>query len=100
MKQKKWKFIYNKPIGGLSIVDEDSDTILNNRFSPQSSPDMRIPCDVRDWRLIAAAPQMLDSLKKLLHVANNAVPMKFMEELDVVVRHCQEVVNEIERGEE
>ena len=40
--------------------------------------------------------KMLDALNKLLHVAKNAVPMKFMEELDEVVRHCQDVVNQIE----
>jgi hypothetical protein len=41
--------------------------------------------------------KMLDVLKKLLHVANNAVPMNFMKELDEVVGHCKQVVNEIER---
>lgn len=39
---------------------------------------------------------MLDVLKKLLHVSNNAVPMKFMEELDGVVRDCKKVVKKIE----
>jgi 2C-methyl-D-erythritol 2,4-cyclodiphosphate synthase len=40
--------------------------------------------------------KMLDALKKLLNVAKNAVPIKFMEELDGVVRDCQDVVNQIE----
>jgi hypothetical protein len=39
---------------------------------------------------------MLDVLKKLLHVSNNAVPIKFMEELDGVVRDCKKVVKKIE----
>jgi hypothetical protein len=68
MKQKKWEFIYNEHVGDLSIVDENGDTILNNKFSPQSSPDGRIPCDVRDWRLIAAAPQMLEALEKFTKI--------------------------------
>lgn len=71
MKQKKWEFIYNEHVGDLSIVDENGDTILNNKFLPQSSPDMRIPCDVRDWRLIAAAPEMLEVLEEMVEIAES-----------------------------
>ena len=66
MKQKKWEFIYNEHVGDLSIVDENGDTILNNKFLPQSSPDGRIPYDVRDWRLIAAAPETLDAIESFV----------------------------------
>jgi hypothetical protein len=64
MKQKKWEFIYNEHVGDLSIVDENGGTILNNKFLPQSSPDGRIPYVVRDWYLMAAAPEMLEALEE------------------------------------
>lgn len=40
--------------------------------------------------------KMLGVLKKLLHVANNAVPVNFVKELDEVIGHCKQVINEIE----
>ena len=70
MKGKKWEFIYNEHVGDLSIVDENGDTILNNKFSPQSSPDGRIPYDVRDWYLMAAAPEMLEAMESFLYPDN------------------------------
>jgi len=44
--------------------------------------------------------KMLDALNKLINVANHAVPMNFMKELDEVVGHCKQVVNEVEGEEE
>ena len=41
---------------------------------------------------------MLESLTKLIYVADNAVPVNFVKELDGVVGHCKGVLNEIEGG--
>ncbi len=41
---------------------------------------------------------MLESLTKLIYVADNAVPVNFVKELDGVVGHCKQVLNEIDGG--
>ncbi len=67
---------------------------LSERIRPNSEA---APWVIEEVKVLEEqSEKMLDVLNKLLYVANNAVPIKFMEELDVVVRHCQDVVNQIE----
>lgn len=69
-------------------------TKLSERIRPNSEAAPWVIDEVK--KLEKENEMMLDTLNKLIGVANSAVPIKFIEQLDGVIREANEVLKQIE----
>lgn len=75
-------------------LDRSSETPMIGGMVLQNRADRWVIDEVK--KLEQQNKKMLEALNKLINVADKAVPMNFMKELDGVVSHCKQVVNEVE----